>query len=160
MGEFSDVTKVHKKSRIKSNIELHFFFFNLFFIFTSGIKIFRSCRFTKMTPNSAEGAVGSMLSQGSRPAVGRQVSGWHKTRLPPLSSPIASPDSFDNEDDYDDVSVSGLDRGYKPPAPNEDLQSQRSRGGTDNTHLPSLHRPFTPKYSQDTLKTPRFPSSL
>ncbi|XP_040550435.1 uncharacterized protein CLEC17A [Gallus gallus] len=41
----------------------------------------------------------------------------------------ASPDSFDNEDDYDDVSVSGLDRGYKPPAPNEDLQSQRSRGG-------------------------------
>lgn len=156
MGEFSDVTKVRKKSRIKSNTELHIYFF----IFASGIKIFRSCRFTKMTPNSAEGAVGSMLSQGSRPAVGRQVSGWHKTHLPPLSSPIASPDSFDNEDDYDDVSVSGLDRGYKPPAPNEDLQSQRSRGGTDNTRLPSSHRPFTPKYSQNTLKTPRFPSSL
>ncbi|POI25467.1 hypothetical protein CIB84_010782, partial [Bambusicola thoracicus] len=42
----------------------------------------------------------------------------------------ASPDSFDNEDDYDDVSVSGLDRAYKPPAPNEGLQSQKSRGGT------------------------------
>ncbi|NXS41036.1 CL17A protein, partial [Balaeniceps rex] len=40
----------------------------------------------------------------------------------------ASPDSF--EDDYDDVSLSGSDRGHKPPAANEDLQSQKSKGGT------------------------------
>ncbi|XP_062491973.1 C-type lectin domain family 17, member A-like isoform X1 [Pezoporus occidentalis] len=39
-----------------------------------------------------------------------------------------SPDSF--EDDYDDVSLSELDRGHKPPVANEDLQSQRSKGGT------------------------------
>ncbi|NWQ95817.1 CL17A protein, partial [Burhinus bistriatus] len=41
----------------------------------------------------------------------------------------ASPDSF--EDDYDDVSLSESDRGHKPPVTNEDLQSQRSKGGTD-----------------------------
>ncbi|KAF1619885.1 C-type lectin domain family 17, member A, partial [Eudyptes chrysolophus] len=41
----------------------------------------------------------------------------------------ASPDSF--EDDYDDVSLSESDRGHKPPAADEDLQSQRSKGGTD-----------------------------
>ncbi|XP_074666730.1 C-type lectin domain family 17, member A-like isoform X1 [Strix aluco] len=40
----------------------------------------------------------------------------------------ASPDSF--EDDYDDVSLSESDRGHKPPATDEDLQSQRSKGGT------------------------------
>ncbi|KFM04337.1 C-type lectin domain family 17, member A, partial [Aptenodytes forsteri] len=40
----------------------------------------------------------------------------------------ASPDSF--EDDYDDVSLSESDRGYKPPAADEDLQNQRSKGGT------------------------------
>ncbi|NXJ06771.1 CL17A protein, partial [Odontophorus gujanensis] len=42
----------------------------------------------------------------------------------------ASPDSFADEDDYDDVSVSGSDRGYEPPASNNDLQSQKSKGGT------------------------------
>ncbi|NXL83247.1 ASGR2 protein, partial [Alectura lathami] len=41
----------------------------------------------------------------------------------------ASPDSFADEDDYDDVSVSEPDRSPKPPASNEDLQSQRSKGG-------------------------------
>ncbi|NXC22677.1 CL17A protein, partial [Corythaeola cristata] len=40
----------------------------------------------------------------------------------------ASPDSFD--DDYDDVSMSELDRGRDPPSADEDLQSQRSKGGT------------------------------
>ncbi|KFW66472.1 C-type lectin domain family 17, member A, partial [Pygoscelis adeliae] len=40
----------------------------------------------------------------------------------------ASPDSF--EDDYDDVSLSESDRGHKLPAADEDLQSQRSKGGT------------------------------
>ncbi|NWH54147.1 CL17A protein, partial [Fregata magnificens] len=40
----------------------------------------------------------------------------------------ASPDSF--EDDYDDVSLSESDRGHKPPAADEDLQSQKSKGGT------------------------------
>ncbi|NXL54668.1 CL17A protein, partial [Podilymbus podiceps] len=40
----------------------------------------------------------------------------------------ASPDSF--EDDYDDVSLSESDRCRKPPATDEDLQSQRSKGGT------------------------------
>ncbi|KFQ16136.1 C-type lectin domain family 17, member A, partial [Leptosomus discolor] len=40
----------------------------------------------------------------------------------------ASPDSF--EDDYDDVSLSESDRGHKLPAPDEDQQSQRSKGGT------------------------------
>ncbi|NXI73467.1 CL17A protein, partial [Anseranas semipalmata] len=42
----------------------------------------------------------------------------------------ASPDSFADEDDYDDVSLSESDRGHKPPASDEDLQSQRSKGGT------------------------------
>ncbi|NXL04210.1 CL17A protein, partial [Mesembrinibis cayennensis] len=41
----------------------------------------------------------------------------------------ASPDSF--EDDYDDVSLSESDRGHKLPATDEDLQSQKSKGGTD-----------------------------
>ncbi|NWH20717.1 CL17A protein, partial [Grus americana] len=41
----------------------------------------------------------------------------------------ASPDSF--EDDYDDVSLSESDRGHRPVAADEDLQSQRSKGGTD-----------------------------
>ncbi|NXT37387.1 CL17A protein, partial [Pelecanoides urinatrix] len=40
----------------------------------------------------------------------------------------ASPDSF--EDDYDDVSLSESDRGHKPPVA-DDLQSQKSKGGTD-----------------------------
>ncbi|GAB0201754.1 CD209 antigen-like protein A [Grus japonensis] len=40
----------------------------------------------------------------------------------------ASPDSF--EDDYDDVSLSESDRGHRPVAADEDLQSQRSKGGT------------------------------
>ncbi|KAM6226059.1 uncharacterized protein LJ264_015955, partial [Porphyrio hochstetteri] len=42
----------------------------------------------------------------------------------------ASPDSF--EDDYDDVSLSETDHGHKPSLPmaEEDLQSQRSKGGT------------------------------
>ncbi|XP_031413602.1 CD209 antigen-like protein A, partial [Meleagris gallopavo] len=42
----------------------------------------------------------------------------------------ASPDSFADEDDYDDVSVSGSDRGYKPPTSSRDLQSQKEKGGT------------------------------
>ncbi|XP_031465113.1 C-type lectin domain family 17, member A-like [Phasianus colchicus] len=42
----------------------------------------------------------------------------------------ASPDSFADEDDYDDVSVSGSDRGYNPPTSNRDLQSQKGKGGT------------------------------
>ncbi|NXC48107.1 CL17A protein, partial [Penelope pileata] len=42
----------------------------------------------------------------------------------------ASPDSFTDEDDYDDVSVSGSDRGPKLPPSKEDLQNQRSKGGT------------------------------
>ncbi|XP_021238732.1 CD209 antigen-like protein C isoform X2 [Numida meleagris] len=42
----------------------------------------------------------------------------------------ASPDSFADENDYDDVSVSGSDRGYKPPASSEDLRSQKSKGVT------------------------------
>ncbi|NWZ60462.1 CL17A protein, partial [Haliaeetus albicilla] len=41
----------------------------------------------------------------------------------------ASPDSF--EDDYDDVSLSEMDRGHRTPVTDEDLQSQRSKGGTD-----------------------------
>ncbi|XP_048786039.1 uncharacterized protein LOC125686300 [Lagopus muta] len=42
----------------------------------------------------------------------------------------ASPDSFADDDDYDDVSVSGSDRGYKPPTSNRDLQRQKGAGGT------------------------------
>ncbi|NXL67533.1 CL17A protein, partial [Chordeiles acutipennis] len=52
-----------------------------------------------------------------------------KPRFSPIfSSCVASPDSF--EDDYDDVSLSESDRGRKPPAA-DDLQSQKSKGGTD-----------------------------
>ncbi|NXO51728.1 CL17A protein, partial [Aramus guarauna] len=40
----------------------------------------------------------------------------------------ASPDSF--EDDYDDVSLSESDHCHRPVVANEDLQSQRSKGGT------------------------------
>ncbi|NXT95174.1 CL17A protein, partial [Anhinga rufa] len=42
----------------------------------------------------------------------------------------ASPDSF--EDDYDDVSLSESDRGHKPPPASEDLQSQKSKAGTES----------------------------
>ncbi|NXK48022.1 CL17A protein, partial [Chauna torquata] len=51
----------------------------------------------------------------------------------------ASLDSFADEDDYDDVSVSESDRGHKPPESDEDLRSQRSKGGTGSTHLLPLH---------------------
>ncbi|NXD18271.1 CL17A protein, partial [Nothocercus nigrocapillus] len=49
-----------------------------------------------------------------------------------------SPDSFVDEDDYDDVSLSEPDRNHKKLSVEEDLQSQRSKGGTGDTHL--LHR--------------------
>ncbi|NWW84547.1 CL17A protein, partial [Rhynochetos jubatus] len=51
-------------------------------------------------------------------------------------------DSF--EDDYDDVSLSESDRGHKPPAADEDLQSQKSKGGTGSTHLLPPHSPCPP----------------
>ncbi|KGL86837.1 C-type lectin domain family 17, member A, partial [Charadrius vociferus] len=56
----------------------------------------------------------------------------------------ASPDSF--EDDYDDVSLSESDRGHKPPAISEDLQSQRSKGGTGVYILAG--KPASPSPSQ------------
>ncbi|XP_059689041.1 CD209 antigen-like protein A [Gavia stellata] len=56
----------------------------------------------------------------------------------------ASPDSF--EDDYDDVSLSESDRGHKPPASDEDLQSQRSKGGTGVYILAG--KPASPNPSQ------------
>ncbi|NXF41571.1 CL17A protein, partial [Nyctibius bracteatus] len=46
----------------------------------------------------------------------------------------ASPDSF--EDDYDDVSLS--DRGHRPPVADEELQSQKSKGGTELAFLPAF----------------------
>ncbi|KFV49086.1 C-type lectin domain family 17, member A, partial [Gavia stellata] len=57
---------------------------------------------------------------------------------------VASPDSF--EDDYDDVSLSESDRGHKPPASDEDLQSQRSKGGTGAYILAG--KPASPNPSQ------------
>lgn len=62
-----------------------------------------------------------------------------KHKFHPFFSPAASPDSFADEDDYDDVSVSESDR--KPPPSDEDLRSQRSKGGTGSTLLFSLHPP-------------------
>ncbi|NWY57304.1 CL17A protein, partial [Chionis minor] len=62
---------------------------------------------------------------------------------PPADFRPASPDSF--EDDYDDVSLSESDRGHKLPAPSEDPQSQRSKGGTGSTRLlfpPDPNSPF------------------
>ncbi|KAM6360700.1 C-type lectin domain family 17, member A-like [Pluvialis apricaria] len=56
----------------------------------------------------------------------------------------ASPDSF--EDDYDDVSLSESDRGHKAPAINEDLQSQRTKGGTGVYILAG--KPASPNPSQ------------
>ncbi|XP_072704430.1 C-type lectin domain family 17, member A-like [Ciconia boyciana] len=56
----------------------------------------------------------------------------------------ASPDSF--EDDYDDVSMSESDRGHKAPAASEDLQSQRSKGGTGVYILAG--KPASPNPSQ------------
>ncbi|XP_068778765.1 hepatic lectin isoform X2 [Struthio camelus] len=41
-----------------------------------------------------------------------------------------SPDSFVDEDDYDDVSLSEPDRNHKKPPAEEDLQSQRNKRGT------------------------------
>ncbi|KFQ57585.1 C-type lectin domain family 17, member A, partial [Pelecanus crispus] len=63
----------------------------------------------------------------------------------------ASPDSF--EDDYDDVSLSGSDRGCKPPAANEDLQSQKSKGGTGVYILAG--KPASPNPSQKGDPEPR-----
>ncbi|XP_035164641.1 CD209 antigen-like protein C [Oxyura jamaicensis] len=56
----------------------------------------------------------------------------------------ASPDSFADEDDYDDVSVSESDR--KPPPSDEDLRSQRSKGGTGVYILAG--KPASPNPSQ------------
>ncbi|KAM6394787.1 hepatic lectin-like [Rhynochetos jubatus] len=53
-------------------------------------------------------------------------------------------DSF--EDDYDDVSLSESDRGHKPPAADEDLQSQKSKGGTGVYILAG--KPASPNPSQ------------
>ncbi|KFZ60158.1 C-type lectin domain family 17, member A, partial [Podiceps cristatus] len=63
----------------------------------------------------------------------------------------ASPDSF--EDDYDDVSVSESDRCHKPPATDEDLQSQRSKGGTGVYILAG--KPASPNPSQKGDPRPR-----
>ncbi|XP_064355440.1 CD209 antigen-like protein C isoform X2 [Dromaius novaehollandiae] len=41
-----------------------------------------------------------------------------------------SPDSFVDEDDYDDVSLSEPDHDRKKPPAEDDLQTQRSKGGT------------------------------
>ncbi|NWS64682.1 CL17A protein, partial [Chunga burmeisteri] len=68
----------------------------------------------------------------------------------------ASPDSF--EDDYDDVSLSESGRGHKPPATDEDLQSQRSKESTGSIRLLSPHRLCAqgPPPEQDlTLKCPK-----
>ncbi|NXX99446.1 CL17A protein, partial [Centropus bengalensis] len=53
----------------------------------------------------------------------------------------ASPDSF--EEDYDDVSLSESDLAHKPPVTDEELHSQKGKGGTGSTHLlaPHLQRP-------------------
>ncbi|KFQ66873.1 C-type lectin domain family 17, member A, partial [Phaethon lepturus] len=63
----------------------------------------------------------------------------------------ASPDSF--EDDYDDVSLSELDRGHKLPVTDEDLQSQRSKGGTGVYILAG--KPASPNPSQKCDPEPR-----
>ncbi|NXW51004.1 CL17A protein, partial [Nyctiprogne leucopyga] len=62
----------------------------------------------------------------------------------------ASPDSF--EDDYDDVSLSESDRGRKPPAA-DDLQSQKSKGGTGVYILAG--KPPSPNPSQKGDPEPR-----
>ncbi|NWH79843.1 CL17A protein, partial [Piaya cayana] len=46
----------------------------------------------------------------------------------------ASPDSF--EDDYDDVSLSESDLGHKAPAPDEELESEKGKGGPGRCHQP------------------------
>ncbi|XP_068277876.1 hepatic lectin-like isoform X2 [Nyctibius grandis] len=61
----------------------------------------------------------------------------------------ASPDSFD--DDYDDVSLS--DRGHRPPVADEDLQSQKSKGGTGVYILAG--KPASPNPSQKGDTEPR-----
>ncbi|KFP28497.1 C-type lectin domain family 17, member A, partial [Colius striatus] len=63
----------------------------------------------------------------------------------------ASSDSF--EDDYDDVSLSELDCGHKPPPTSEDLQSQRSKGGTGVYILAG--KPASPNPSQKGDPEPR-----
>ncbi|XP_074990247.1 C-type lectin domain family 17, member A-like [Calonectris borealis] len=62
----------------------------------------------------------------------------------------ASPDSF--EDDYDDVSLSESDRGRKPPVA-DDLQSQKSKGGTGVYILAG--KPASPNPSQKGDPEPR-----
>ncbi|KFZ50768.1 C-type lectin domain family 17, member A, partial [Antrostomus carolinensis] len=62
----------------------------------------------------------------------------------------ASPDSF--EDDYDDVSLSESDRGCKPPVA-DDLQSQKSKGGTGVYILAG--KPPSPNPSQKGDPEPR-----
>ncbi|XP_071583171.1 LOW QUALITY PROTEIN: hepatic lectin-like [Heliangelus exortis] len=49
----------------------------------------------------------------------------------------ASPDSF--EEDYDDVSMAELSGGLKEPKADEDLQSQKSKGGTGLYTLAGKH---------------------
>ncbi|KAM6188733.1 C-type lectin domain family 17, member A-like [Sarcoramphus papa] len=63
----------------------------------------------------------------------------------------ASLDSF--EDDYDDVSLSESDRGRKLPATDEDLQSQRGKGGTGVYILAG--KPASPNPSQKGHPEPR-----
>ncbi|XP_009957487.1 PREDICTED: CD209 antigen-like protein A, partial [Leptosomus discolor] len=63
----------------------------------------------------------------------------------------ASPDSF--EDDYDDVSLSESDRGHKLPAPDEDQQSQRSKGGTGVYILAGKPASSNPSQKGETLST-------
>ncbi|NWI17479.1 CLC4E protein, partial [Crypturellus soui] len=46
-----------------------------------------------------------------------------------------SPDSFADEDDYDDVSLSEPERNHRRLPGEEDLQSQRSKGGTGDNQL-------------------------
>ncbi|NXA20458.1 CL17A protein, partial [Ibidorhyncha struthersii] len=70
----------------------------------------------------------------------------------------ASPDSF--EDDYDDVSLSESDRGHKAPAINEDLQSQRSKGGTGSTHLLSSRTTRDPEPGGNRGQSRRMTSSV
>ncbi|XP_069737702.1 hepatic lectin-like [Phaenicophaeus curvirostris] len=57
----------------------------------------------------------------------------------------ASPDSF--EDDYDDVSLSESDLGHKPPVTDEELESQKGKGGTGDYILAG--KPASPNPSKN-----------
>lgn len=70
----------------------------------------------------------------------------------------ASPASFADDDDYDDVSVSGSDRGSKPAPSNEDLQS---KGGSAGVYILAGEAPSNPVKTGDPMPGPgrRCPSS-